>query len=154
MNRKQILKATLSTMALALAISVAPMWGQNSMGQNPGGGMGQGGSMSMGHHQMPSAQERTDRLAKQLNLSSDQKAKVLSAYQDEDKKMSALRSDTSSSGQDKFAKMKEIHEDTASQIKSSLNPDQAKQFDAMEQKMMEEHHRGGGMGMGQQPPQQ
>jgi hypothetical protein len=149
MNRKQCLRAGLAIVALAIVISVTPMWAQGQMGQQ-GGAMGQGGDMGMGHHQMPSAQERTDHLAKKLNLSADQKAKVLAAYQDEDKKMAGLQSE---SGQDKWSKMKEIHEDTASQIKSSLNPDQAKQFDAMEQKMMQQHH-GGGMGMGQQPPQQ
>jgi Spy/CpxP family protein refolding chaperone len=151
MNRKQCLKTAFATVALALAFSVTPMWAQDQGGAMAGPG---GGSMGMGHHQMPSAQDRTDRLAKQLNLSSDQKTKVLAAYQDEDKKMSALHSDTSMQQQDKWSKMKAIHEDTATQIKSSLNPDQAKQFDAMEQKMMQEHHRGGGMGMGQQPPQQ
>ncbi|HEX8814647.1 MAG TPA: hypothetical protein VF753_04025 [Terriglobales bacterium] len=152
MNRKQYMKTAFATLALAFAFTVTPMWAQDQGGAmgGPGGAMG-GPGMGMGHHQMPSAQDRTDRLAKQLNLSSDQKTKVLAAYQDEDKKMQALRSDTSTSGQDKWAKMKDIHEDTVSQIKSSLNPDQAKQFDAMQQKMMQEHQHGGGMGG---PPQQ
>jgi periplasmic protein CpxP/Spy len=153
MNQRQCFKSAVAAMALAFVFTVTPLRAQDqggAMGQQ-GGAMGGPGGMGMGHHQMPSAQDRTDRLAKQLNLSSDQKTKVLAAYQDEDKKMAALRSDTTTQQQDKWSKMKEIHEDTATQIKSSLNPDQAKQFDGMEQKMMQEHHRGGGMGG---PPQQ
>jgi len=92
---------------------------------------------------MPSAQERTDHLAKELNLSGDQKAKVLSIYQDEDKQMSALHSNNSTSREDRWSKMRQIHEKTASQIKGVLNAEQAKQFEAMEKRMEEGHHRGG-----------
>lgn len=90
---------------------------------------------------MPTPEQRTDHLASALNLSDDQRAKALSIYQDEDKQMSALRSDSSTSRDDRRAKMQQIHENTVSQIKGFLNADQAKKFDEMQQNMGR-HRRG------------
>jgi hypothetical protein len=94
-----------------------------------------------GHRHMMSPEDRTDHLTKALNLSDDQKGKVLSVYQDEQKQMEALRSDSSMSRDDRWAKMKQIHENTVSQIKGTLNPDQAKKFDDMQQRMEERRDR-------------
>jgi periplasmic protein CpxP/Spy len=102
------------------------------------GGPGQGGGHRRGH--MMSPEERTEQLTKALDLSDDQKGKVLSIYQDEQKQMEAVRSDSSSSRDDRWSKMREIHQNTISQIKGTLNPDQAKKFDEMQQQM--EEHRG------------
>jgi len=135
MNRDRSIKTAGVIVALALVFAVTPLWSQDNDSGSGHNGRG---------HMMASPQERTDRLAKALNLSDDQKSKVLSSYQDEEKQMSSLRSDTSMSRQDKWSKMQQIHQATASQIKGGLNPDQAKQFDAMEQKMEEGHHHGGG----------
>jgi len=143
MKRNRSLKLACIAITISFAFAVTPIWSQENMGPPPGG-MGPGGNMGHGHG-MPSAQERTDHLAKELNLSEDQKAKVLSIYQDEDKQMSALHSNSGASGEDRWSKMKQIHESTASQIKGVLNAQQAKQFEAMEKRMEEGHHRGGGM---------
>jgi len=126
----------------AAAIVACMFLGVSALAQEGGG---QGGGERHGRG-MPSPEERTDRLKNALNLSDDQKDKVLSIYQDEQKQMEALRSDTSSSREDRRSKMRQIHENTVSQIKGVLNPDQAKKFDEMEQKMMEERRaqRGGG----------
>jgi len=143
MKRNRSLKLACIAITISFAFAVTPIWSQENMGPPPGG-MGPGGNMGHGHG-MPSAQERTDHLAKELNLSEDQKAKVLSIYQDEDKQMSALHSNSGASREDRWSKMKQIHESTASQIKGVLNAQQAKQFEAMEKRMEEGHHRGGGM---------
>jgi len=149
MKRNRSLKLACIVMAMAFAFAVTPIWSQENMGPPPDG-MGPGGNMGHGHG-MPGAQERTDRLAKELQLSEDQKAKVLSIYQDEDKQMSALHSNTSTSREDRWSKMRQIHENTASQIKGVLNAEQAKHFEAMEKRMGEGHHRGG---PGMEPPPQ
>ena len=149
MKRNRSLKLACIVMAISFAFAVTPIWSQENMGPPPGG-MGPGGSMGHGHG-MPSAQERTDHLAQELKLNEDQKAKVLSIYQDEDKQMSALHSNTSTSREDRWSKMKQIHESTAGQIKGVLNAEQAKQFESMEKKMGEGHHRGG---PGMEPPPQ
>lgn len=142
MNRNRSLKLACIVMAMAFTFAVTPIWSQENMAPPPGG-MGRG-------HMMPNAQERTDHLAKELNLSEDQKAKVLSIYQDEDKQMSALHSNASTR-EDRWSKVQQIHQNTASQIKGVLNAEQAKQFEAMEKKMEEGHHRGGGMAHPPQP---
>ncbi|HKW19064.1 MAG TPA: hypothetical protein VJO35_16265 [Terriglobales bacterium] len=104
-----------------------------------------------GHGHMMNPENRADHLAKALSLSDDQKGKVLSIYQDEQKQMEALRSDNSVSREDRWSKMKQIHENTVSQIKGTLNPDQAKKFDDMQQKMQERREQRG-QGSGNAPP--
>ena len=146
MKRNRNLQLACIVMAMSFAFAVTPIWGQENMGPPPGGG----GEMRHGHG-MPSAQERTDHLAKDLKLSEDQQSKVLSIYQDEDKQMSALRENQGASREDRWSKMRQIHESTAGQIKGVLNAEQAKQFEAMEKKMGEGHHRGG---PGMEPPPQ
>lgn len=102
------------------------------------GGSSEGG----GHHRgrMMSPEDRTEHLTKTLNLSDDQKSKVLSILQDEQKQMEAVRSDSSLSRDDRWSKMRDIHQNTTNQIKGTLNPDQAKKFDEMQQQM--EQRRG------------
>lgn len=88
---------------------------------------------------MATPEERADRISKALNLTDDQKAKVLSIYQDEQKQMSDLKTDTSLSDDARHDKMKQIHQSSTSKIKDLLSADQAQKFDAMEQKMKESH---------------
>jgi predicted nucleic acid-binding Zn-ribbon protein len=70
-------------------------------------------------------------LTGQLSLSDDQQAKVKSALEQQQKQMQDLRSDSSLSRDDRAAKMHTIHDSTTTQIKSVLNEDQAKKYDAM-----------------------
>ncbi|HZQ21185.1 MAG TPA: hypothetical protein VFA90_21115 [Terriglobales bacterium] len=108
-----------------------------------------------GRGRMMSPEDRTEHLSKALNLTDDQKSKVLSIYQDEQKQMEALRSDNSTSREDHWSKMKQIHENTVSQIKGTLNEDQAKKFDEMQQRMQERRaQRNQGNGSGNAPPPQ
>jgi len=62
-----------------------------------------------GHrHAPPDPAKRTAELTKQLNLTSDQQGKVLSALQSEHSQMESLHQDTSLSQQDRHAKMVDI----------------------------------------------
>jgi periplasmic protein CpxP/Spy len=137
-SRKMIIAATI----VACMFAAASVWAQEGGGQGGGEHHGRG---------MPSPEERADHLKKALDLSDDQHDKVLAAYQDEQKQMEALRSDTSLSRDDRRSKMKTIHENTVSQIKGVLNPDQSKKFDEMEQNMAQ--HRGQRGGGENAPPQ-
>lgn len=135
MKSIRLLKTASLVAAMAFVLGMTPAWGQDNAPPPPEAGR---------HgHMMPTPEQRADHLSKKLNLTDDQKAKVLSAYQDEEKQMSDLRSDSSLSRQDRRAKMQQIHENTVSQIKGTLNPDQAKQFDEMEQNKPNRHNERG-----------
>jgi Spy/CpxP family protein refolding chaperone len=94
-----------------------------------------------GHHHMPNVDRQVKHLTKALKLSDDQQVKVRSALEDQRKQMEQTHSDASLSQDDRFSKMKEIHESTNAQIKSALNDDQQKKFDEIQQKR-QEHMRG------------
>jgi len=82
-----------------------------------------------------------DMLAKKLGLSDDQKAKVQSIFEDQQKQMESMKSDTSMSKADRHSKMKEMHENTMTQVRAVLNPDQQKKFDEMKAKMAARHEK-------------
>jgi septal ring factor EnvC (AmiA/AmiB activator) len=110
---------------------------------------GPGGAEKWGHRHMPSVDDQVKHLTKALKLSDDQQAKVRSALEDQRKQMEQVHSDASLSQNDRFSKMKEIHETTNTQIKSALSDDQQKKFDEIQQKHQE---RMGGH-QGPPPPQ-
>ena len=87
-----------------------------------------------------------ERLAKQLQLSSDQKAKVEDILKSEQSQMQNLRVDSSLSREDRHSKMMDIHKTSDDQIRALLNADQQKKWDAMQerrQQRIEGHHHGG-----------
>lgn len=85
-----------------------------------------------GHQQDP--QKRVQRMTKQLKLSSDQQSKILDILQDQQKQFESLRSDTSSSQEDRHSKMMGLRKNTDEQIRGVLNADQQKKFDKMQEK--------------------
>ena len=90
--------------------------------------------------------EQTQKLTKELNLSSDQQTKVQSILEDQQKQMQALRQDTSAAPEERRAKFMDLHKNTMSQIRGVLNEDQQKKFDEMQQKREQEmggHHNKG-----------
>jgi hypothetical protein len=82
-----------------------------------------------------SADQRLEMLSKQLNLSSDQQQQIKPILENESQQMQSLHSDTSLSQQDRMGKMQAIRENTNSQIKPILTPDQQAKW----QQMMERH---------------
>ena len=107
----------------------------------------------------PSPQQHLDHLSRMLNLTDDQKAKVLPILQGESTAMQGLHQDTSLSPQDRHTKMRGIHENTISQIRPVLTADQQAKLDSMKQHGGMGHDKGMGHGMGskgegqQAPPQ-
>jgi septal ring factor EnvC (AmiA/AmiB activator) len=116
--------------ALAFAISfllcTGTAFSQDDQGQQapPPQGSETGGHGMGGHHQMPSVDEQLQHLTKKLNLSDDQQTKVKAVLEDQHTKMEALRNDSSIAREDKFGKMREIHENSNTQIKAILTEDQ------------------------------
>jgi protein CpxP len=106
----------------------------------------------------PSPQQHLDHLSRFLNLTDDQKAKVLPILQSESTAMQGLHQDTSLSPQDRHTKMRSIHENTMSQIRPVLTADQQAKLDSMKQHEGMGHGKGMGHGQGmgkpdgQQPP--
>jgi Spy/CpxP family protein refolding chaperone len=80
-----------------------------------------------------------DQIAKDLNLTDDQKTKVKAALKDQQTKMKALRDDKTLSKEDRQTKSKEIREATQAKIKEILTPEQLEKW----QKMQHDHQRGG-----------
>jgi|HubBroStandDraft_4_1064222.scaffolds.fasta_scaffold201525_2 protein CpxP len=79
-------------------------------------------------------EKRTEMLAKQLKLTSDQQPKVLDILKSEQSQMGSLRSDSSVSQEDRRSKMMEIHKSSDDQIRGLLDSDQQKKWDAMQSK--------------------
>lgn len=72
-----------------------------------------------------------EHMSKELNLTDDQKTKIKPILEDQSKQMQDVRQNTSASEQDRRAKMKQIHENTMSQLRPILTSDQQKKLDEM-----------------------
>jgi protein CpxP len=122
--------------------------------QAEGGGMG-------GHRggHMMDPDERLAKMTKRYKLTADQQSQIKPILQDEQQQMQSMRSDTTSSREDKRAKMQSMHQASTQKIEAVLTDEQRQKFDADQQKMQErrsEHMHGGGQGSGDagQPPAQ
>ena len=92
-------------------------------------------------------------MAKELDLSEDQKAKVQAAMAEVQKQMRSLRENTSLSQEEKRAKAMEIRNSVQNKMQEILTADQFEKW----QKHMQQHRPPGGAGGGQggnQPPKQ
>jgi periplasmic protein CpxP/Spy len=88
--------------------------------------------------------KRAEMLGKKLKLSSDQQTKVEGILKDEQSQMESLRSNSSTSQEDRRSKMMEIHKSSSSQIRALLDSDQQKKWDEMQNSREQwGHHRGG-----------
>jgi periplasmic protein CpxP/Spy len=106
------------------------------------------GGQQHGNWRRPDPKQQVKRMAKRLDLTSDQQTQLLPILQDRDTQMGNLRTDTSMSQDDRRGKMKSIREETDNKIRALLNDDQKKKYDEMQQQMrdrMRDH---------QAPPQQ
>ncbi len=119
------------------------------MGQGEGQGQGQG-SGQWGHGQPPTTEQRLQRMTQMLNLTEAQQAQIKPILENESTQMQALRADTSLSQDDRRAKMMQIRQESAGQIKPILNADQQTQFQEM---MIRQNRMRGNGGSGPLPPQ-
>jgi periplasmic protein CpxP/Spy len=83
-------------------------------------------------------------MAKQLNLTDEQKEKLKPILTSEAEEVTALRNGPALTPQQKRAKMMEIGEKYRPQINAVLTPEQQEKWKAMRQEMMEKHKAAGG----------
>ena len=81
----------------------------------------------------PSIDDQVQSLAQQLNLSSDQQAKVKTALEDQHTQAMTVVQDSAMSRDDKIQKIHTIRQGTIDKVRSALNDDQKKKFDVMVQ---------------------
>jgi len=88
----------------------------------------------------------------QLNLTADQKPKVQAIIEAQRQKMRDLREDTSLTPEDRRAKIRAIHDDTATQMKAVLTPEQFDKWQKMSPPGGLRDHRMGPPPAGNLPP--
>jgi len=86
------------------------------------------------------AADRVQQMAKELELTDEQKAQLRPLFKKEAEKVKALREDTSLSREQRQAKLKAVREDIAPELKKVLTPEQYEKW----QKLREERQRRGG----------
>ena len=85
-----------------------------------------------GHQQMD-PQKQVQRLAKRLQLTSDQQNQLLPILAQRADQVKALRNDANLSATDRRAKMRDLRQESEVQIKNILTDSQKQQYDAMVQ---------------------
>lgn len=91
----------------------------------------------------PDPHKQAVRLAKELNLTPDQTAKLEPVFADRDQKIAALKANTSLAPKDAKKQMRQIQMSTQQQLGAILTPDQMEEMKAL---------RKGGKGQGQVQP--
>jgi Spy/CpxP family protein refolding chaperone len=119
--------------------------------QAEGGGMGG----HRGGRGMMDPDQRLAHMTKRYKLTADQQSQIKPILQDEQQQMQAMRSDTSTSRDDKRAKMMSTHQASTQKIEAVLTDEQKQKFEADQQKMQEhraQHMNGGANGPQGAPP--
>ena len=112
--------------------------------QAPAQGQGQGGGQwSHGPMNPMTADERLQRMTKQLSLTEAQQQQIKPILENEAKQMQTLREDSSLSQDDRRTKMMQIRQESSTQIKPILNADQQKQYEEMMSRQGRGHGQGG-----------
>ena len=77
-------------------------------------------------------------ISQQLNLTPQQKVKVLPILADEAPKVEAVKSNSSLSGMQKMQQLRAIHQQTDPQMKAILSPEQYQKLQAIRQQAIRE----------------
>jgi Spy/CpxP family protein refolding chaperone len=153
----------LCTLLLAVGLfasygGVSSAFAQDAQSQQPDQSTQQPNQQGGKHHHRGgknNSQKHLQKLTKELNLSADQQAKVKSILDDQQQQFATIHQDSSLSKADKKAKMAQVHDSAASQVRAILNPDQQTKFDAMMAKHKDKMSKKGHKGSDQNaPPQQ
>jgi protein CpxP len=149
--RQTIMNVNKSMLIAALAAGCLLVWspalradGTNTPPSTPTAGAPPAGAP-------PAAQRRPGPNLDQLNLTDDQKPKVQAILDAQRQKMRDLRQDTSLTPEDRRAKMKTIQDDTTTQMKAVLTPEQFEKWQKMPQAGMRGRRNGPPSG-GNPPP--
>jgi hypothetical protein len=88
-------------------------------------------SPSTSYAQKAGAMSKAEAIAQQLNLSPEQKVKILPILRDEVPKVNAIKNDNSLSKIQKVQQIKAIHQQTDPQMKAILSPAQYEKLKAI-----------------------
>ena len=92
--------------------------------------------------QKGSAMSKAQAIAQQLNLTPQQKEKVLPILIDEVPKVQAIKNDNSLSKMQKMQQLRAIHQQTDPQMKAILTPEQYQKLKAIRQQTIREATQG------------
>ena len=81
--------------------------------------------------------DKLEALSKQLNLTPDQKEKLLPILKAEAPRMQAIKDNTSLTGMQKVQQIRALHEQTEPQVKAILSPQQFDQLQKIRQQEIE-----------------
>lgn len=143
MLRRSLVVLTLAGFVYAVTPLALAQYGSNDQQSAPAGQPAEH-EHGPGHHHLDPA-KRTEMLTKQLNLTSDQQAKVQDILKSEQAQMEKLHADSSVSQGDRRSKMMDLHKASNDQIRELLDANQQKKWDAMQAKHEQEmqgHHHG------------
>src|SRR5262249_34278043 len=101
-----------------------------------------------GKRNMPSVQERLDKMSEELKLTDDQKPKVKAVMEDAGKKMQEIRSDSSLDRDKRREKFEEMRKEETKKMKEILTPDQYTKWEKMREQMRPGRGPGGPGGPG------
>ena len=82
--------------------------------------------------------KKVEALAKQLNLTADEKEKLLPVLAEEAPKLKAVKEDTTLTGMQKLEKIRAIHQETDPKVKAILSSDQYQQWQTIRQQEIRE----------------
>ncbi|MEO6924030.1 MAG: hypothetical protein ABI142_09410 [Bryocella sp.] len=80
------------------------------------------------HHRAPDAAKETARMAKTLNLTSDQSAQIEPLLSDRDAKIAAITNNSALSAEDRTEQIKAVRKETNSKVRAVLTPEQLQQM--------------------------
>ncbi|BDV42253.1 hypothetical protein GURASL_11760 [Geotalea uraniireducens] len=129
--------AVLIAAAATLAATALPAAAQQGMGMGPGAGAG----ARQGQVQKNIPESRLERMAVRLNLTAEQKEKILPILQEEYNEIKTMRNDTTLTRQQRQQKMQELRDRYHNRVKELLTPAQQQQADAMRQQARERWER-------------
>jgi len=88
--------------------------------------------------QNPEAAKKLEALAKQLNLTPEQKAKLLPILEAEAPKLKVIKADTTLPPMQKLEKLRAIHQESDPKVKSILSANQYEQWQTIRQQEIRE----------------
>jgi hypothetical protein len=88
--------------------------------------------------QNPDAAAKLQALSKQLNLTPEQKVKLLPILEAEAPKLKAIKTDTSLSGMQKMRQLRAIHSENAPELQKILTPAQYQKLQTIRQQEIQE----------------
>lgn len=126
------MKKTLALLAALALTTAGTTFAQTASPAAKQAHMGKGG-----HHQNPG--QKADKMAKELGLNADQKAKVEQLFATRQQESAALKTKFGTDKKAGHAEMKAAHDRYEAQLKTILTPEQYAKFDKMK-----DEHRGHG----------